>query len=384
LFRRPQQGAGPEPESVTRAQPLAAWAVAVKMVRDNRADRLLEVHRRLEMPPPPISAQAATMIAWLEFRVLFLFRVLPDEVLESAGKRLAAINSSGALRETVPWDYLALALLRLRQRRYDEVERLCGEVQASAGATAAVRATAFAMACLARQEQGQPDEDVIAAAAIWDVDLADNVADIRRALVRDQVCADFDGYAPDRPGQNDPARTSRLLAAYRDADRVALHQAGLLARMLLDEGRIDELRELHGTFPMPPGPDAKQHVIALGNVSYVVLLDPGVPAEVVAEAGSRVSWILEAMTFEGPGVVHRAALRHTMALARLRQGRLSEVEALCAESLALPQIPAANRASVLATVVLARQALGEPCDALLTEAMMLAPHATLVAQARHG
>jgi len=365
-------------------QTLAAWSAAVEMDRAGQWDRLFQVHGTLQMPPLPLSAQAATVIAWVELRVLFLFRVLPDDVLEMAGERLAAVTSCGALREAEPWDYLALALLRLRQRRYDEVERLCGLVEASARATVAMRAAVLAMACLARQEQGQSDEDVAAAAAALDVDLADGLAQVRRAVMRDQVCADFAGYDHRAVGAADPARTSRLLAAYRAGDRVALQQAGQLAGMLLGEGRIAELRELHATFPMPPGPGAERHVTALGDVSYVVVLDPGVPPGVAVEAEQRVRWILDCATFEGPRVLHRCALRHTLAVALLRQGRFSAVEPLCEESLALSQTPAADRATVLATMALARRALEHPFEALLAEATRLAPQAPLVAEARHG
>jgi hypothetical protein len=79
-------------------------------------------------------------------------------------------------------------------------------------------------------------------------------------------------------------------------------------------------------------------------------------------------------------VCRRYAALHTLATARLRQGRLAEVEPLCAEVLASAPDPG-TRATTLATVVLARRALGEPYEELLAEAVALSPDADLVAEA---
>jgi len=72
---------------------------------------------------------------------------------------------------------------------------------------------------------------------------------------------------------------------------------------------------------------------------------------------------------------------HSMAVARLRQGNFGVVEQLCQEGLARRELSPGDRATVLATVALARQALGQPWEALLAEATGLDPEADLVAEA---
>jgi hypothetical protein len=74
-------------------------------------------------------------------------------------------------------------------------------------------------------------------------------------------------------------------------------------------------------------------------------------------------------------------MEHTLALARLRQGRFDQVEPLCASGLAADVDPD-NRAALLATLVIARRALGQPHADLLAEAVALSPDADLVAEAR--
>jgi hypothetical protein len=65
----------------------------------------------------------------------------------------------------------------------------------------------------------------------------------------------------------------------------------------------------------------------------------------------------------------------------LRQGQAQVVEDLCQVVLASPEVSPANRATVLATIALARQALGQPYERLLDEAVALDPEADLVAEA---
>jgi hypothetical protein len=76
----------------------------------------------------------------------------------------------------------------------------------------------------------------------------------------------------------------------------------------------------------------------------------------------------------------RPAVEHSLALARLRQRRFAEVERLCAAGLAGDYGPDA-RATMLATVALARRALGQPHADLVAAAVSLSAHADLVAEA---
>lgn len=109
---------------------------------------------------------------------------------------------------------------------------------------------------------------------------------------------------------------------------------------------------------------------------------PGRPADVVDEAASRAQWVLDHYHFwpDDDTAINRYAVLHTLATARLRQGRLAEVEPLCAQVLASDPDPG-TRATTLATVVLAQRALGQPYDELLAEALALSPDADLVAEA---
>jgi hypothetical protein len=207
------------------------------------------------------------------------------------------------------------------------------------------------------------------------------VVKVRRALDRDQVVADVrELEAHGMRGPANPSRTDRLLAAYRQGDLVAIGHAGYIGAMLRAEGRVAELLELHASFAMPPGPHARLRAGAMAGLSDSVALLPGVPADVLCEADRRVQWVLDNVAHE-PGSRQLAGRRHTMAVIRLRQGRFSEVEALCADGLANRQIPAEDRATVLATVALARRALGRPHEALLAQAVALDPDADLVAEA---
>jgi hypothetical protein len=123
---------------------------------------------------------------------------------------------------------------------------------------------------------------------------------------------------------------------------------------------------------------------SLHSVEYNVLLVPDLPPGVLGEAASRVQWIVASYPHDqGKEPVHHAALEHTLALARLRQGRFGEVEPLCAPGLAADTGPD-NRATVLATIAMARRALGQPHAGLLAEAVGLAPDADLVAEARRS
>ena len=72
-----------------------------------------------------------------------------------------------------------------------------------------------------------------------------------------------------------------------------------------------------------------------------------------------------------------------MALARLRQGRFAEVEPWCASSLASDLRPD-DRATVLATIAMARRALGQPYEEPLAEAVALSPHACKNTGAYHA
>jgi hypothetical protein len=105
-----------------------------------------------------------------------------------------------------------------------------------------------------------------------------------------------------------------------------------------------------------------------------VIVLPGLPADVIEQAAVRIERLVDR------GDPEQAAVLHSLAVARLRQGRFAEVEPLCAEALESDLTPE-ERATVLATVALARRALGHSYAEPLAQAVALAPDADLVAEA---
>jgi len=83
---------------------------------------------------------------------------------------------------------------------------------------------------------------------------------------------------------------------------------------------------------------------------------------------------------EAEARTERGNARHTLAVARLRQGRPEAVGPLCADALAA-SLPPATRATVLATAALGRHGIGLPGGSQLAEALALDPAAALVGEA---
>ena len=118
-------------------------------------------------------------------------------------------------------------------------------------------------------------------------------------------------------------------------------------------------------------------------LAYEVALLPGMPPHVVNMAVDRLQRVMDAYDSVAARNDHvaRAAVMHSMAVARLRQGNFGVVEQLCQEGLASRELSPRDRATVLATVALARRTLGQPYETLLAEATDLDPEADLVAEA---
>jgi hypothetical protein len=122
---------------------------------------------------------------------------------------------------------------------------------------------------------------------------------------------------------------------------------------------------------------------SMSGLAYEVALLPGLPPQVVSMAMDRLQRVMDAYDSAATRNDHlaRAALLHSMAVARLRQGKFGVVEQLCQEGLASRELSPRDRATVLATVALARRAMGQPYETLLAEAADLDPEADLVAEA---
>jgi hypothetical protein len=172
-----------------------------------------------------------------------------------------------------------------------------------------------------------------------------------------------------------PDRTDRVLTAFREGDVAARLNAHLLAMMLRREGRVAELMEVHAASAEPNEKLDEAYRGAFAELEWHVLAVPGLPAAEADRAAARLEGLPR---FSRPD--RRISLATTLALARLRQGRFAEVEPLCADALA-GELEPDQRAHVLATVALARRALGQPYAELIAEAERLTPDDDLVAEA---
>jgi hypothetical protein len=344
-----------------------AGQTAVRLRKAGRARELLELHAGLSVPGGRLSPAHAVSLALVELEVIILPERLPDDATQLADRRLSALTRQQDLGPAAPVAYLALALLRLRQGETQgiaEAERLCERALAWEGLDDRIRPLVFAAVVMSRQARGLPYEDVREKAAAT-LKPRKHSPEAMAAVLRTAL---------------DP---EAALRAFRDGDPHARLGAGELARLMFHQGRTGELLELHAGFAKTPaGPDALDQARALQEVEYHVLLAPDLPLNVLDEAACRVQWAAaKHLLKEMKDPVDRAGLKHSVAVARLRQGRFAEVERLCAPTLAVDVGPD-NRATVLATIVLARRALGQPHGDLLAEAVALSPDADLVTEAR--
>jgi hypothetical protein len=203
--------------------------------------------------------------------------------------------------------------------------------------------------------------------------------------------ADIEAVRKFDKDQNTPLpaeMVTRLLAAFREHSIAGLMLIHAIGRTLRLEGRIDELLALHEEYPVLPdghGPMMRQMLCQMQGLSYEVALVPGVPQDVLALASQRIERVLrDCDSDEALNRAVHAGTLHSLAVVRLRQGRFGEVERLFGPETADPSLPPEHRAAVLAVVVLARRALGQPYEDMLVEAVALCPAADLVAEAAAG
>ena len=349
---------------VRAAELRAAQKTANRLMDAGRTAELLELHAGLDVPAGRMNVAQAAIRTVIELNIANRAD-LPDDAAQLVERRVLMLLRHHDLGNAEPAAYLTLALLRLRQGgpgSYAEAERLCGQALATKGDWDDARRMALAAVIVSRQARGLPYEDVRTMAATLKT-----------------ANGDPETMAVSLKAVLDP---EAMLDAFRGGDPAARLGARSITVMLRRQGRIGRLLELHAGFGVPPtGRYAREETWSLQAVEDNLLLVPGLPPGVIDEAANRVRWILDNYPFgakEDP--MPRPAVEHTLALARLRQGRFGEVEPLCASALAADIGPDA-RATVLATIALARRALSQPHADLLAKAVALSPDADLVAEA---
>lgn len=181
------------------------------------------------------------------------------------------------------------------------------------------------------------------------------------------------------PGWPERPELLKYLLARRDAAGYTT----LLVKRLRQENRTSELAEWHARLwghaaPLLPDMNAraKQRLAFILHGATDGLLNSPDVTRGAAEHGEKY------LRWAGPRLPEEydPAAAHTLAVAYLRQGRFDEVEPLCTPLLSGDLVPA-HRATVLATIVLARVALGQESQRLLEEAVAVAPNADLVGEA---
>jgi hypothetical protein len=188
----------------------------------------------------------------------------------------------------------------------------------------------------------------------------------------------------DSPGASEaPDVADRWLTDFSERRQGTLESAPSAARLLRKLGRTDELAVLQADYPKPAGQLAGQ-VTAAGalGIAKEVVAEPDMPAEAVAATAVDLQRMLDTYEFRGREAgPHKESVRHALAVARLRQNRPHEVPSLCVRELARKNLSDTERATVLATLAMARQQLGQPYQELIEQARSLDPDADLVAEA---
>jgi hypothetical protein len=201
---------------------------------------------------------------------------------------------------------------------------------------------------------------------------------------------------------NDGAQLLRVRARRRaDAEfRQLLEQPGWTARpdaadRLLRAGRLEaaaardwirqpadnaDLMRLHAAaWTLPDAPDRELRAV-VRDLTWKVLARPGLPGPAADRAADRAEWLERHVDRRRDPAGSRAGTRQALAVARLRQGRLAEVEPLCEQAFWAGLRPG-PQASLLAATALARHALGQDGRPPLGAALALDPDADLVAEA---
>src|SRR3984885_121625 len=290
---------------------------AARLLQMGRAEELLGLHSALDDPPARMSTAEAVLRTVIEFDVAVLAG-LPDDAAHLAERRLEMLVRRRDLGTTEAAARLALALLPQRQGRAEDnaaAEQHCAQALAIENVPDSVRGMALAAVIVSREARGLPDEDIRATAAT--LRALDDGPEVMAAHLKAVL------------------HPETLLRAFREGDPAARLSVGDIAVMLRRQGRIGELREVLAGFGEPAGRYWRAQAGSLHAIECSLLYVPGLPPEVIDEAAVRMRWLMDNYPFKAKEDSQlRSAMEHTLALARLRQGRFDEVEPLCESGLA--------------------------------------------------
>jgi hypothetical protein len=199
-------------------------------------------------------------------------------------------------------------------------------------------------------------------------------AQLLRAGTRRRAEAEF-GQLLAQPGwAARPDAADRLLRASRLEAPAALNW---IRRPAGDAGDLMRLNAQAWT--LPDAPD-REFRAAVHDLTWKVLTRPDLSGPAADLAAARVEWLERHVDRRRDTAGTRAGIRQALAVARLRQGRLAEVEPLCEQAFWAGLRPGAQ-ATLLAATALARHALGQDARPPLDAALTLDPGADLVAEA---
>jgi len=201
-------------------------------------------------------------------------------------------------------------------------------------------------------------------------------ARLLRTPARSRAARDVRLLLEDPDWRSRPEAADTLLRGCQLEVAAALARWHLVVGLLGEQGRTRAMLRLHRDLPTDlPASPAPKFVLAVHHAEWLVATFPGLPLADANLAGTRMAWVLKHSSR-----TDRIGAMHTLALIRLRQGMPAVVEPLCADALAA-DLEAGPRATVLATVAMARHAAGQSGRDALDEALALDPNSRLVAEA---
>jgi hypothetical protein len=199
-------------------------------------------------------------------------------------------------------------------------------------------------------------------------------AQLLRARARRRADAGFRRLLEEPDWTARPDAADRLLRACRLEAPAAQDWTRRLAG-----GAGDLMRLNAGAWTLPAAPDRELRA-AVRDLTWKVLARPGLSGPAADLVADRAEWLERQVDRRRDAPGTQAGIRQVLAVARLRQGRLAEVEPLCAGAF-WAGLPPDAQATLLAATALARHALGQDARPPLDAALVLGPEADLVAEA---